>query len=259
MAGPLTLALALSSALAAAWGPVAHVQTYYDMSSRARSHNIELAARRIGRFHLAEGASFSFNTAAPDEPGYLPDRVFADGRVTVGVGGGVCQVASTIYAAALRAGMTILERHPHGLPISYLPLGEDATVAATLDLRFRNDGPGPVDVSVGARGGVIDVRFSGPARRPPVHVVHRVIRQIPFPIEKLKGPPPPPLRLGKGMDGARVETLVVVREGGRIVRRHVSDDTYRPLPRQVIMGGSASATQACRPPGGVPGVERPSS
>lgn len=236
MAAPLLLALALGASLAGANGvPVARVQTYYDTSAKSRSHNIELAAHRVGAFRLAEGAVFSFNTAVPDEKGYLPDRVFENGRVTVGVGGGVCQVSSTLYAAALRAGMTILERHPHGLPITYLPLGEDATVASMLDLRFRNDGPGPVEVHVGARGGVIEATFYGLAGRRSHGVVHEVLKRLPFPTEVMNHPPKPPLRPSQGMDGARVRTYVVEGHGGGALRRHlVSDDTYRPLPRQVI-------------------------
>ncbi len=67
------------------------------------------------------------------------------GKVVPAVGGGICQVSSTVYNAAMNSGLTVLERHPHSMPVHYLPLGMDAAISSgSKDLRIRNDYPFPV-------------------------------------------------------------------------------------------------------------------
>lgn len=217
---------------------VAHIQTYYDTHAANRSDNIERAARMLGTFTLPVGETFSFNkiVGKKGDEGFLPDRVFVNHKVAIGLGGGICQLASTLYATALRAGMTIVERHAHGLPVTYLPLGEDATVAwDLLDLRFRNDGPGPVEVKVEAQAGNIDVTFTGQPRPYQIEVRHDLMKKIPFSTESVEAPPPLPLTLARGLDGARVKTyLLVTWQNGKTERLELSDDTYPPIPRQVV-------------------------
>lgn len=242
----LLAALTLAATFPAPPAPatVARVTTYYDMASANRCHNIGSAAAAIGRVTLPVGATFSFNDRTRSvEASYLEDRVFADGRVTTGRGGGVCQLASTLYAAALRAGMTITERHAHGLPVMYLPLGEDATVYdGVLDLRFRNDGPGPVTFLVEAHDGEIRVTFSGEPRPYTITVRHEELRRLPHGEEEVAALPRPPLRLQGGLDGARVRTYIdVAWKDGRTEHILMSDDTYRPIPRQVLVTGRPSA------------------
>ena len=74
--------------------------------------------------------------------GYKPAPVIIDGELLPGIGGGVCQVSTTLYNAVLLAGLEVLSRSPHSIPITYVPLGRDAAVAYDyMDLTFRNNSP----------------------------------------------------------------------------------------------------------------------
>jgi len=106
--------------------------------------NIEKAAASLSGYFLNKGEIFSFNAVvgrAEKEDGYRKTRILANGRLVPGYGGGVCQVASTLYNALLRTEAEILERHPHSgySPITaYVPPGLDAAVSyGSKDLRFR--------------------------------------------------------------------------------------------------------------------------
>lgn len=106
--------------------------------------NIEKAAASLSGYLLKKGEVFSFNAVvgrAEKEDGYRKTRILANGRLVPGYGGGVCQVASTLYNALLRTEAEILERHPHSGYASitaYVPPGLDAAVSyGSKDLRFR--------------------------------------------------------------------------------------------------------------------------
>ena len=79
------------------------------------------------------------------ENGYKTATAYENGRSVDSIGGGVCQISSTVYNAVKNAGLTILQRNPHSMPVSYLPKGLDAAIAAgSKDLKFRNDYTTPV-------------------------------------------------------------------------------------------------------------------
>jgi len=116
--------------------------TRFDPTDRARVSNIYLAARRLDGKVLLPGATLSFNKVVGSRQaagsGFMPAPTFSDrGRVRA-LGGGVCQVSSTLYAAVLQTDLQIVERHPHAMPVPYLAPGLDATVSNRLDLRIRN-------------------------------------------------------------------------------------------------------------------------
>ncbi|KUO78942.1 MAG: vancomycin resistance protein [Desulfosporosinus sp. BRH_c37] len=122
--------------------PVAQYSTYFDTSQVNRTENIRLAAKALDGKLLAPGERFSFNGSVGErtaEVGYQEALIIEGSTFTPGLGGGVCQVSSTLYNAVDLAHLEILERHHHTLPISYVPPGQDATVAfPVLDFRFRN-------------------------------------------------------------------------------------------------------------------------
>ena len=107
-----------------------------------RATNVALAAFRINGVILQPGEEFSFSqTILPRTPenGYVKATVIDRGSYTTGYGGGICQVSSTLYAAMICAGLPATERHPHSLPVSYIPEGMDATIASSAkDLKFVN-------------------------------------------------------------------------------------------------------------------------
>lgn len=113
-----------------------------------RSKNIELALTKIHGYTLKSGQVFSFNRVVgmrSARRGFRPAPVLFHDRKSIQIGGGICQVSSTLYDAALLADLEVLERSRHSSPISYLPLGLDATVAyGYKDLKFRNNHPFPV-------------------------------------------------------------------------------------------------------------------
>lgn len=122
--------------------------SYFWGSSSARIHNLVLAASRLNGLLLPAGEVFSFNQslgAVSQATGYQQAYVIKEGRTILDDGGGVCQVSTTLFRAALAAGLPILERYPHSYRVSYYEQGGfgpglDATVFyPTVDLKFRNN------------------------------------------------------------------------------------------------------------------------
>jgi vancomycin resistance protein YoaR len=106
-----------------------------------RSENIRLTAALINNAVLEPGEEFSFNrrTGEPTaERGFRYAVVFNNGRQELGLGGGMCQVSSTLYNAVIQARLKVTERHQHSQPVSYVPAGQDATTYTDKDLRFVN-------------------------------------------------------------------------------------------------------------------------
>lgn len=119
-------------------------------SIAGRVHNIALAASRLNGILIAPGETFSFNTAVGDisaATGYQSAYIIKEGRTVLGDGGGVCQVSTTLFRAALAAGLPIIERHAHAYRVKYYELagfkpGLDATVfSPTVDFKIKNDTP----------------------------------------------------------------------------------------------------------------------
>lgn len=116
-----------------------------------RIHNVVLAAAKINGILIKPGGTFSFNDAVGDispETGFQPAYVIKEGHTVLGDGGGVCQVSTTLFRAALAAGLPIVERQAHAYRVHYYEEsgykpGIDATVfAPSVDLKFKNDTPG---------------------------------------------------------------------------------------------------------------------
>jgi len=107
-----------------------------------RGTNITLAAKNVNGTVVAPGQTFSANNAIGKrtvDNGYVEAPVFINKEHAMGIGGGVCQVSSTIYAATKGTNLKITERHAHSLPVAYLPEGWDATISwGTLDMKFVN-------------------------------------------------------------------------------------------------------------------------
>ena len=119
--------------------------TYSTVSTNTANgnHNMELALSKINATVLQPGDVFSYNEKLGDsttaESGFLPAHIIVDGLLIDAYGGGICQPSSTLYNAALSAGMEITERHCHMMPSSYVPIGLDASVSyGSLDLKFKN-------------------------------------------------------------------------------------------------------------------------
>ena len=124
--------------------------TYYGTADTGRNTNIALAAKSINSVVLMPGETFSFNNLIGEcsaRTGYKESTVYENGQVAKGIGGGICQVSSTLYNAVLRSNLEIVERRNHGLGVTYVPAGLDATVAiGYIDFKFKNNRDYPVKV-----------------------------------------------------------------------------------------------------------------
>jgi vancomycin resistance protein YoaR len=123
-------------------GLVGAYETFYGGVAN-RIHNVQLVAHLIDNHLIGPGTEFSFNATtgerSPDK-GFLEAPVIINGELKTGLGGGVCQVSTTVFNAAYEAGLSITDRTNHALYISHYPLGRDATVNyPDTDLRFVND------------------------------------------------------------------------------------------------------------------------
>src|SRR5256714_2927223 len=123
-------------------GLVAGYETIYGGEAN-RIHNVQLVAHLVDGQLIAPGAVFSFNQATGERTaakGFKEAPVIINGEVQTGLGGGVCQVSTTVFNAAYEAGLPILARTNHALYISHYPQGRDATVNyPDVDLKFVND------------------------------------------------------------------------------------------------------------------------
>ena len=149
-----------SVTVASAAGALGTYTTYYE-TGVSRASNVELAASRINGVVVQPGSSFSFsNTILPRTRanGYVEGPIFVKGGTAIGIGGGVCQVSSTLYAAMITAGLPATERHPHSRPVDYLPQGMDATISGNyMDLKFTNIYDRPLLILASASGGTLTV------------------------------------------------------------------------------------------------------
>ena len=141
--------------------------TYFNPLLKERLNNVQLAAKAIDGLILPPGGEFSFNeTVGKREKarGYLPALMFVDNKVVSDDGGGICQDSSTLYHAIRQANLKVLERNSHSLPVAYVPVGQDATVAyGLLDFRFRNDTQGYLLISARTGSNWIRIRVFGVA------------------------------------------------------------------------------------------------
>lgn len=122
----------------------------FSSSSADRAHNIQLACDKINKYVLAPGEEFSYNEVVgprTTERGFRMANVYVGNTVQPGIGGGICQVSSTMFNAAVYAGLDITARRNHTLPVSYVPMGRDATVSyGSVDFKFKNNYSKPIEI-----------------------------------------------------------------------------------------------------------------
>lgn len=143
----------------------AEFSTDYSKSQEERKHNIKLAAKSIDKCLIDVGGEFSFNKtvgARTEKRGYKSAKIIVKGEFVEGVGGGVCQVSTTLYNAALLSGLKITESHPHSLSVNYVSLSFDAMVnSGSADLRFINTTKNPLIIRAFADGSTLKIKIYG--------------------------------------------------------------------------------------------------
>ena len=204
--------------------------TYFNENDGGRCENIRLSARRLNGIALQPYGEFSFNGAVgprTKESGYKEAKVISGGEFVVGVGGGVCQVSTTLYNAAILSGLTVLEYHPHSLRVGYVPPSRDAMVSSYSDLRLYN--PHPETVYISAEVGKDWLRFTlyGKPDGRTYSIESRTLQEIP--------PQQPIVEEGAegilryGVNGLRSESYLYTYEKGVLIAaRRLRADEYAP-------------------------------
>ena len=225
--------------------------TSYPSSSAERKHNIKTAAASLDKTFVDAGGEFSFNFTVgerTEKRGYKKAKIIVGGRFTDGVGGGVCQVSTTLYNAVLLSGLTVTEYHPHSLPVSYVAPSFDAMVnSGSADLKFRNDTHNPVIVRVSADDSVIRVRIYGEPMNEKYVRQSRITEEIPATaceiIKDEKGEFPDLFEgerkvLSYGRNGYKSEGVLIKTINGKPVSsKLIRTDKYNAV-KTVVMEGT---------------------
>lgn len=154
-----------SEALRSVNGVIGSFATQFNPEDSNRTFNLQLASSRINGIILLPDMTFSMNQAIGPrtvENGYKEAPVIIEDELVPGIGGGVCQITTTLYGAVLRTKLQIKERVHHSMPLAYVDPGQDATIAENLiDFKFKNTLPTPVCIISEVTGGILTVRILG--------------------------------------------------------------------------------------------------
>lgn len=236
--------LAMALARSEREGMLADFSTSLEGRTPMQRHNARLAALRLDGWVIPPGGEFSFNRAVGPftrDRGFKRAPVSFSGEILLAPGGGVCQVSSTLYNAALLAGMEILERWPHVWAPRYIPPGRDAAVAYGLaDLRFRNPYGESVRLRCWVEGQRLRCRLLSKAHPSAVHgVVSEVCEVLPtVPVVNFRrtGWEGGPWRRCPGWPGFRVRTYRLIRRGVQVEKEWLSEDVYSSMSPVVEVG-----------------------
>jgi vancomycin resistance protein YoaR len=219
---------------------LASFSSTFDPEQEGRVHNIRMAATLLDGTLLLPGEVFSFNTVVGPrtlERGFRAAPEIVNQEMVWGVGGGICQVSSTLYNAALLSGLQIVERRPHSRPLGYIGLGRDATVYyGAIDFRFANTHPFPILLSSEVVGNRVSLSIWGSGELPVMYTVVTEVSEVLPAGEVIENDPSMPLGesvlLREGREGRRVETWLVALEadGSETWRQRISQDLYPPQP-----------------------------
>lgn len=139
--------------------------TNYDASNVNRNNNLVLASEKLNETIVNPGETFSYNQTIGERTiaaGFKEANAYAGGKVVLDVGGGICQLSSTLYNSVLLANLEVVERHNHTFQSSYVSAGRDATVSwGSLDFKFKNNRNYPVKIVSKTGDGVVTVDIYG--------------------------------------------------------------------------------------------------
>jgi vancomycin resistance protein YoaR len=238
-------------------------ETDFTHRAGARAVNIRRGAQLLDRTIVQPGAVFSFNRAVgprTERRGFINAPVIIHDEIDKGAGGGICQVASTLHAAALYGGLRVLERRSHSRPSGYVPLGLDATVIdGKVDLRLQNPFDSPLMIhAVLPTRTTLRIELLGKNPEGPVEHRPQVIKRHPFLrriVEKEELAPGSFKCSQKGSYGYDIVSVVThTRADGRLTARRYASKYY-PVP-EVFWVGPGTLLSALPPlPDGAEGIE----
>ena len=230
---------------------LATFSTRYDVSDKDRTTNLELACNKINGTVVLSGDTFSYNKvvgARTAGAGYKNAKIYEAGRAIDGIGGGICQISSTLYNAVLNANLEIVERKNHQFVTSYVEPGMDATVVYGLtDFKFKNTRQYPVRVVATAKNGIATVTIYGIKEDKEYTFKFDVKRVATIPstteyIDDSTLPAGTEKVEQKGTNGLKTETYMTKLLNGKAISTTlVSKDTYNAMTK-IIRRGTAPAT-----------------
>ncbi len=231
-------------------------RTNFSHASPSQAANIALVARRLNGQVVSPGTVFSYNRVVgpyTERGGYGWGRMFVGDRIVPTIGGGVCQGASTLYNVVLLANLPVVQRHPHGLAVPYLPPGRDATVTDSggLDFRFRNNSGRPLLLWAQAKDRWLSIALYGHTEPPAVRIHTEVLSRQPFQTLFVSDPklaPGTERVVAAGQDGVAARTWIVVSSPNGPKTRDLGSHTYRPSPRIILRGPAVRRSSSAAPP-----------
>ena len=220
--------------------------TRYDPGAKDRNTNLQLACQKLNNKVILAGETFSYNKTLGERTiaaGYKNAKVYENGQVVDGIGGGICQISSTLYNAVLLANLEITERRNHQFVTSYLPAGRDATVVYGMtDFKFKNTRKYPVKIKASISGGVASIGIYGikEENEYTFSFETRTISTIPTStryIEDATLPVGTEQVKQKGANGVKTETYITKMLNGKIVSKTLlSRDTYDAMQKIIVKG-----------------------
>lgn len=222
--------------------------TSYYNSSNDRKWNIKLASDLLNNSFIDVGAEFSFNDVVgerTEKRGFRNAKIIVNGEFTDGVGGGVCQVSTTLYNAVLLAGLKITEYHPHTLSVSYVAPSFDAMVnSGTADFKFVNNTKNPIIINSIADGNRLTVYITGEKSKYRYERLSVKTGEIPFKIEKIIDDGSyPELFVGEekivsyGKVGIKSKGYLLKYLGDRLIeKRLIRVDSYKSINCVIVLG-----------------------
>ncbi len=227
--------------------------TYLNAGNAPRTSNIRLAASIINGTVLLPGEVFSYNGVVGQrttERGFKQAGAYVQGRLVDEVGGGICQMSTTLYGGVVRANLKIVERRNHSMTVAYVPVGQDATVNwGTTDLKFENNTPYPIQINAEQSGGYVKVTILGTKTdENTVSFESRVLSTTPFSVKKVVNnslAPGARKVVMEGHTGYSAESYRVIKDkdGKEISRTVEATSKYSKADQIVEVGPSGTSNQ----------------
>lgn len=231
---------------------LATYSTKYDGGNTDRTTNLRIACQKINNKVILPGETFSYNKALGERSaatGYKNAKVYENGQVVDGIGGGICQISSTLYNSVLMSNMEIVERRNHQFVTSYTPAGRDATVVYGMtDFKFKNTRTYAVKIKASCSNGIATVSIYGikEENEYTVSFSTKTISTIPYTIQYVDDNT---LAAGTekvkqaGANGVITETYIIKSLNGKVVSsKLLSKDTYNAMQRIILRGTKGTTT-----------------
>ncbi len=225
---------------------IATYSTKFDASNKDRSTNLELAMEKINNTVVMPGSVFSYNKvvgARTIAAGYKEAPIYQGGKVVDGLGGGICQISSTLYNSVLYANLEIVERSNHRFLTSYVSAGRDATVAyGSIDFKFKNTRKYPIKITCAIKSGIAQIDIYGIKEENEYEVIiqTKVTDTINYETvyeEDASKEIGTETVKQKGANGCKSETYKILKQNGAVVSKTIlSKDSYSAMQRIIVKG-----------------------